>query len=232
MNYICILSAGKGTRLGLNKNKGLLKITTETLLEMNITNFINNDLIDKILVVSDEESKDEIDYILNIMAHEKLITQSVLGGLQRQDSAFNGIKYLSNRIKEDDIIMIHNVANPFVSDEDISNLISKAKLDNASVLARKVSNTIRKVDNDLYAIKLIDREDLYEMETPQAIKGTLALEAFEKAYQDGYYGTDDVALVERIGHKVSIVKTSEYNFKITTKKDLYLAKYLLENNLI
>lgn len=67
------------------------------------------------------------------------------------------------------------------------------------------------------------------MQTPQAIRFDLAVEAFSRADKDNFLGTDDVSLVERLGKKVKIIKASPYNFKITTPLDLELARIILRN---
>jgi len=76
--------------------------------------------------------------------------------------------------------------------------------------------------------KTLDRKNLWSMQTPQAIQFRLAHAAFRQASVDGYVGTDDVSLVERIGKKVKVIEGSAFNFKITYPIDLALAKLLLQ----
>jgi len=100
----------------------------------------------------------------------------------------------------------------------------------ASVVAHKTKDTIRQVNKNGMSLGVIDRTKLWNMQTPQSIKFFLAKKAFEKAKKDKFLGTDDVSLVERLGKKVKIISASDNNFKITTPKDLALAKILLKNN--
>ena len=229
VNYFCILSAGKGIRLGFNKNKGLINLAGKTILGLNLEKLNEADQIDKILVVTNSESKDEIDSELKKYKSEKLYSKSILGGYERQDSALAGLKFFKdNSLKERDIVLFHNVANPFFSISELNDLILNAKTFNAAVLAQKMKDTIRKVDENLNSSGVIPRKDLYRMQTPQALEAMCAVKSFKKAYDDKYLGTDDVELAENAGFNVKIVECSDSNFKITTKEDYYLAEYILE----
>ncbi|MFZ5982274.1 MAG: IspD/TarI family cytidylyltransferase, partial [Patescibacteria group bacterium] len=106
--------------------------------------------------------------------------------------------------------------------------IREAKRNGASVVAHRTKDTIRRVDKKGFSRGVIDRSDLWNMQTPQTIRFELAKEAFERARRDKFLGTDDVSLVERLGKKVKIIEASDDNFKVTTPRDLELAKIILK----
>jgi 2-C-methyl-D-erythritol 4-phosphate cytidylyltransferase len=153
------------------------------------------------------------------------------GGKERQDSGCNAVKFLDQKLnsnkKEETILLFHNGANPFVSPQEIKTSIKEAKKIGASVVAHPTKDTIKKADKDNLIRETLDRSCLWNMQTPQTIKFPIAKKAFFDAKRDGFYGTDDVSLVERIGRKVKIIPASENNFKITTPIDLELAKIIL-----
>ena len=123
MNYFCILSAGKGVRLGFNKNKGLIKLNGKSILALNIEKLIKAEQIDKILVVTNKESKTEIDNEIQKYKSEKLYSESILGGYERQDSALMGLSYFKDHgLKEKDVVLFHNVANPFFTIDELNKL--------------------------------------------------------------------------------------------------------------
>ena len=125
-------------------------------------------------------------------------------------------------------MLFHNGANPFVSQDEIKTVIAGARKFGSAVVAHKTKDTIRKVKKNGLSAGVIDRSSLWNMQTPQAIRFSLALKAFSQAEKEGFLGTDDASLVERLGKKVLIVEASENNFKVTTPIDLDLAKIILK----
>jgi len=74
----------------------------------------------------------------------------------------------------------------------------------------------------------VERSSLWAVQTPQAFRMPLLLQAYEQAEKDGYLGTDDSSLVERLGHPVAIVEGDYDNIKITTPEDLFFAEAILK----
>lgn len=227
MNYAVICAGGKGIRIGHEKNKVFLKIKGKEMITHTIKVFEKAKEIKGIII---SIGKDDIKEMQEIIEREKFekIKAVIEGGKQRQDSVYNGIKKLQEFAEKDDVILIHNAANPFVEEQTINNCIKAAKEFGASVAAQKVKDTIKKVDEELLVKETLDRNELWQMQTPQAIINHIALKAFEKAYSENFYGTDDVQLVERIHGKVKIVECSYENIKITTKEDYELAERIIK----
>jgi len=153
------------------------------------------------------------------------ISQVVPGGKQRQESVKNGINALA---KDAEIIVIHDGVRPFVTKQMIEESIRSAVKFKAVVMAMPVKETIKMAQRDGTVIKTLDRESLWQIQTPQAFQVNVIKEAHYKAIEDGFTGTDDASLVERLGVKVHILMGSYSNIKITTPEDLILANLLFQ----
>jgi len=229
MNIVIILASGLGKRMGAGKNKTLLNLGGKPLVFHAINNFQKSKIIDQIVLVVREDEEKVFQRIVEKYQLKKVFA-IISGGRERQYSAHNAVKFVSKNFtkEKDSVLLFHNGANPFVSQEEISAVIVGAKKKGAAVVAHKTKDTIRRVNNHGLSAGVIDRADLWNMQTPQAIKLSLAIKAFSQAEKDNFLGTDDVSLVERLGRKVQIVPASEYNFKVTTPIDLDLAKIVFK----
>lgn len=229
MNIAVILASGIGKRMGAGKNKTLLSLEGKPLIYWTLKSFEKCKDIGGMLVVI---RKEEIELAKNIVRKYKIkkVIGIIEGGKERQFSGLNAVLYLNKTIKDKTktIVLFHNGANPFVISEEISEVIVNAKKYGASAVAHPTKDTIKKVDKNGLVVETLDRSKLWNMQTPQAIKFSLAFKAFTKAEKDNFIGTDDVSLVERLGKKVKIIEGSKYNFKITTPFDLELAKIIIK----
>jgi len=149
------------------------------------------------------------------------VAHIVAGGAHRQDSVRNGLAKCSL-----DIIAIHDAARPMVTTEIIERSIEKAEEMGACIAAVPVIDTVKSASNDIVT-STIDRSSLYAVQTPQTFRAELIRRAYDQAFADGFYATDDAALVERLGEKVAIVPGSYENIKITTPSDLAIAECAL-----
>jgi len=225
MNYAIIVAAGKGKRMKSKLNKILMLLNGKPILHHSIRPFEESPLIDKILIIANNDDITDVNSAIK-RDNLKKVEKTIEGGEKRQDSVYNGLKFLENA-KKDDIILIHNAANPFVSTSLIEEIIRNTKIYGVCAAASKAKDTIKEADENGMVIKTLHRERIWQMQTPQAAKYGLLVRAFVKAYNDSYYGTDDVELIERLGEKVKLIECSKENFKITTPVDLENAKLLL-----
>jgi len=226
MNYVVICAGGKGVRMGKEKNKVLLKLRGKEIIARTIKKFEDTKEINGIIISTSKEDIPEMQEIIEREKFEK-VKEVIEGGEKRQDSVWNGIKKLKEFAENEDVILVHNAANPFIEKETIRKCITEARKYGASVAAQKVKDTIKRVNKELLVKETLNRNELWQMQTPQAIMFHIAVKAFEKAYEDNFYGTDDVQLVERIHGKVKIVECSYKNIKITTKEDIELGEKIL-----
>jgi len=182
-------------------------------------------LIRSILLVVGQE---DMDYCLKEVIEKykfKKVSQIVPGGKRRQESVKNGMDALP---KDEDIVVIHDGVRPFVTKTMIEDSIHSAVRYGAAILAMPVKDTIKMSNPDGTVFKTLDRESLWQIQTPQTFQAKVIKEAYHRATEDGFVGTDDASLVERLGVKVHILPGSYANIKITTPEDLLLANLFLK----
>jgi 2-C-methyl-D-erythritol 4-phosphate cytidylyltransferase len=150
------------------------------------------------------------------------------GGKERQDSVKNGLDALGQTLDVDDIVIIHDAVRPMVSEELIDKTIDECRIHDAATLGVPVKDTLKAVSKDGWIYETPDRKHFWLSQTPQAFKKGIIFEAYKRAYEENFYGTDDAALVERIGISVRMVFGSYKNIKITTPEDIVFAEYLLK----
>jgi 2-C-methyl-D-erythritol 4-phosphate cytidylyltransferase len=136
----------------------------------------------------------------------------------------NGIDALP---KDTEVVLIHDGVRPFVTKAMIEESIHSAIRFGAVVVAMPVKETIKIAHPDGTVLKTLDRESLWQIQTPQTFQADLIKRAYHKATEDGFIGTDDASLVERLGVKVHILPGSYTNIKITTTDDLMLGHLFL-----
>lgn len=145
------------------------------------------------------------------------------GGSQRNDSVQKALE----RVKDDiEFIAVHDAARPCIADLWIDDVFAAAARDGAAILAAPVQATLKRVDQKKQITETVNREGLWEAQTPQVFRRKLLIEAYAKRGQGAV--TDDAHLVERLGHAVTIVPCSPLNLKITTRDDLKLAEQVLK----
>ena len=219
-----IVSAGKGHRFPGERKKQFLSLAGKPILSRTLDQFEACSIIDFIhLVVGQEDMDYTLKEIVEPYGYRK-VSQIVPGGKLRQDSVKKGIDSLPRDVS---IVTIHDGVRPLVTQGMIEGSIQAARQFKAAVVAVPVKETIKVVGPDQTVLKTLERESLWQVQTPQTFQLDVIREAIHKATEDGFIGTDDASLVERIGIKVHIVPGSYSNIKITTPEDLLLAHSLM-----
>jgi 2-C-methyl-D-erythritol 4-phosphate cytidylyltransferase len=219
-----IVSAGKGLRFMDGKKKQFYFLADKPILAHTLDKFETCPLVHSILLVV---GQDDMDYCLKEIVEKyqyRKISQIVPGGKRRQESVKNGIEALA---KDAEIVVIHDGVRPLVTREMIEESIHSAQRFGAVVMAMPVKDTIKMAHTNGTVLQTLDRESLWEIQTPQTFQAHIIKEAYQKATEDGFVGTDDASLVERLGIKVHILPGSYTNIKITTPEDLILANLFL-----
>ncbi len=232
-NFVIIVAAGAGLRMGSTIKKQYLCFNEIPILTHTIKVFDKCDHIHEIILVVPKQDKNYCKInIIDPFGFKKKI-HIVQGGQTRQDSVFNGLKKVHERIEyaKNTIVLIHDGVRPFVDETIIINCIDSAIKHGACIPAVKITDTIKQVSPDSCIQKTINRNALYSAQTPQTFNLALILSAFEHALKTNFSGTDDASLIENFGHDVYLVKGSKFNIKITTPEDFVLGKYLLTLNL-
>ncbi len=215
-----IVAAGMGRRMGSAVPKQFLSLGGIPLAAHSLQAFQDHDQVDRMVLVLPPQgppcSLDTSDY--------SKLTATVEGGDSRQASVAQGLA----AVEDSGWVLIHDAARPLVSEQVIRSVLQAARESGAAVPACRVGDTIKKVDGQVVAGTL-PRQELIQVQTPQAFRTSLAREAHEAARRDGFLGTDDAQLVERLGRKVVWVEGSPINLKVTTEDDLQLVAALLQS---
>lgn len=223
MNGVVIVAAGSGSRMKRDINKQFIKLDGKEIIAYTIEKFYKSEDIDDIvIVIKENEEKYFIENIINKYGFDNI--KLAYGGKERQDSVYNGIKKLNSNCE---IVLIHDGARPFVNEDIIKNSIEEAKENNAVVVGVPVKDTIKIVNSDGNIVDTPNRSLLWSVQTPQSFKYEIITKAYEYAYSNDYYGTDDAMLVEHIGYNVKMIEGSYDNIKITTEEDLHFGIQIL-----
>jgi len=205
-------------------NKQYLLLDGKPILAHTLDLFQEADFIDEIFVVV---PTDELEYC-RVHVVEKYgigkVKQIVAGGAQRQNSVLNGLRAVD--CNEDDVILIHDGVRPFVPLSVVQRSIDMALEYDGALVAVPVKDTV-KVIKDAFVAATPPRETLWLAQTPQTFRYKVIRAAHEQAEMEGFSGTDDASLLERIGGKVHVVIGDYRNIKITTPEDLILAEAFL-----
>ena len=212
-----ILAAGRGKRLGSAVSKPLVKIGKFPVIIYSLRTLDEHPEIDEIILVVNNKNRRAITRLIKKYSFKKIKTL-VLGGSRRQDSVFNGLKNVSSN---SDWILIHDSARPFINGEGVTKVIRAAKETGSAIMAVKPKATIKYSWRGNLVAKTLDRDNLWEIQTPQVFKKDFILQAYKK-FGPGKV-TDDASLVEKLGKKIKLIQGSYANIKITTGEDLLFA---------
>ena len=221
--FALVVSAGRGIRAGGGMPKQYRKIAGKPVLAYTLTRFANHPQISAVRTVIHPD-----DRALYEHAAEGLeILPPVHGGATRQDSVRLGLESLET--ENPDIVLIHDAARPFVSNEVISAVIAAIEQNNGAIPALAVTDTIKRAHNNTIETT-VDRSTLWRAQTPQGFPYGPILTAHRSVI--GQELTDDAAVAETAGMAVKIVPGSDENFKITAPEDFYRAENLLNGDIM
>lgn len=221
--FVIIPAAGSGKRFLAGIPKQFHKINGIEILVHTILKFQKAKKVDKIIVAV---NKDFIGKVENLVKKYRLnkVVKVVEGGKERQDSVYSALK--SIKAEPSDLICVHDAVRPLISSKEIDELIEFASKKKSVIAAKKAIDTVKTGSN--FVEDTLDREKIWLVETPQIFTYKILNEAFEKAYEDEFYGTDESSLVERLGVKVYFYQVKGENRKITLKEDLSFARIFLK----
>ena len=207
-----IVAAGRGSRFGGSLPKQFMKIDGMTVLEKAILPFQDHPAVDRIIVAAAEEYMEQCRRICRSF---KKAEKVVKGGKTRQDSVGACLDNVC-----EGLVLVHDGARPFVTSAVIDRVLEGACNHGAAVPCVPEKDTVRMCqDGDRLSSKTLDRSSLFCVQTPQGFDALLLKRAYEKAASDGFTGTDEGMLAERLGEKVAVVEGDYANIKITTRED-------------
>jgi 2-C-methyl-D-erythritol 4-phosphate cytidylyltransferase len=249
-------SAGLGIRFGQGTNKPFQNLGGKPIIVWSLEILEEVIDIAEIIPVLKNEDMEQGAKIFEEYGLSK-IKKIAPGGRERQDSVYNGLKLIDDKncmvlihdgvrpfIKRDLIekaieeLLIHPVplkipSAPARRTADMPLFQSGKSGDSKGfngldgvVLGVPVKDTIKDAENGIIK-KTLERGSLWAIQTPQVFHYRNILEAYKKAMKEGFYSTDDAALMERYGGKIKVVMGSYRNIKITTPEDLAIAEFFL-----
>ena len=217
-------AAGSGNRMGRELSKQYLALGGMPLLVHTLNVFERCPLVDALLVVVPPSDVEAVRTEMLPRWSLKKLAGVIPGGKERQDSVRAGIEALE---RETELVVIHDAVRPFITVELIENCIRAAAEEGAATVGVPVKDTVKEVGADGRVMRTCDRNLLWLTQTPQAFRRDIIENAHRAAVRDGYRGTDDTSLVERLGIAVRMIRGDYGNIKITTPEDLVIAEALL-----
>lgn len=215
-----IVAAGKGSRMGTRESKQFLQIGDKPIVVQTMDIFNSLSWLDEIVLVTGRDDVDRCRAWVRDYGLDK-VSAVIPGGRERQESVYLGIKQMNT-----EWVMIHDGVRPFVTHEEIVTCRETAIREGAAVLGVPVKDTVKQVNGQGLITGTPDRQSLWAVQTPQAFRLSELLNAHETALRDGFQGTDDAMLLERIGCPVAVAEGKYSNIKITTPEDLEYAAFL------
>ncbi len=175
------------------------------------------------VVVPEEDVTYTKDNIIDKFRLSK-VKSVVNGGKDRSGSVWNGLLTVPESVK---IVIVHDGVRPFVTERMIRNVIEEAGKNGAATVAVPTNDTIVSSENQIIN-RHLERSSLRNIQTPQAFHKKIIIDAYIKAAEEKFSGTDDTVMVHRLGKKVKLVEGSVNNIKLTTEIDFITAGELLK----
>jgi 2-C-methyl-D-erythritol 4-phosphate cytidylyltransferase len=205
-----------------DRAKQMLELGGVPLLVHTLKRFEACNAVDQVILVLQPNLTSEV---LSLMPKHNLkkIIRVVGGGAERQDSVYRGLQVVNAETAG--IVLVHDAARPFIQPDEIRAVIERAENKGAAIMASPAVDTIKQVKQSTIR-RTLNRQFIYLAQTPQAFRYAIIKEAYDRAFAEGFRATDDAQLVERLGHKVSVVEGSQVNIKITRPFDLKIAEVI------
>jgi len=223
MNAAVIVAAGRGARMGMERNKVLYPVRGEPVIVRTARAFAESGLFDAGVVIV--ASACDMDDMREMLARAGVRVSAIVeGGHDRQESVRRGVAACDARA---DVIAIHDGARPLVTRDVIAATIESARAYGSGVAAVPLKDTVKRVDEAGVVIDTPPRDGLRAVQTPQTFSATLIREAHETYARSERRATDDAMLAEWMGHAVRLTPGDPENIKLTTPEDMLLAEQVL-----
>lgn len=222
MAYV-VPAAGQGRRLGAGKNKLLVDVGGRPLLALTLSALAaaaaDLPLLETIVVAAPVEIDFVTEHVLPAVSGSDALgrVRVVAGGRTRQESVACGLAALNAAVEW---VIIHDGARPLVSRELVGRVVAAARSHGAAIPVLPPADTVKQVDNEDLVTATLPRVNLRLAQTPQVFRQSIIAQAYKQAAADGAVGTDDAALVERLGLPVAVAAGDPHNLKVTGPEDL------------
>jgi 2-C-methyl-D-erythritol 4-phosphate cytidylyltransferase len=214
---VVVPAGGTGARLGSRTPKQFLPLGRDPILAVTLRHFRRHPRVGAIIVAAPAA---HVARTRRVLGRGGAPLTVVVGGPTRQESVWAAVQAAPASAA---VILVHDGVRPFVTRALIDTLVAVAERDGAAICGLPVTETVKRV-RDGRVEATLDRDGLWSVQTPQAFRAAILREAHDKARRDGFVGTDDAMLVERLGHPVRMVPGLADNVKITTPDDLRRAR--------
>jgi len=221
-----IPAGGAGKRMGTALSKQYLTLAGKPILAHTLSPFQESGAVDAIILVVPAEDSVPVGHTIVDKYGFTKVKCIVPGGAQRQDSVRNGLREIGEGY---DVVLIHDGVRPFVSDDLIRRAILAAETFGAVTTGVPAKDTIKEISPEGFVRNTLSRDGIWLIQTPQAFRTEIIRKAHLLAEEDRFYGTDDAALVERMGIPVKTIAGYYGNIKITNREDMVLAEYLIND---
>ena len=226
MTSAIIVAAGRGTRMGANVDKLWLEVAGRPVIAHTWQKFNDAKCVDEIILVVRDGMQPHFVELAAKYNFQKPF-RLVAGGVERQDSVWNGLEALS---PEMGIVAIQDAARPCTTQELIAATIVAAQETGAAVAAQPVTDTIKETADGKMISRTVDRSKLWSVQTPQTFRVEVIRRAISAAREKNLNLTDDTAACELIGQPVQLVKATAPNPKVTVPADLPFIESLLRKS--
>lgn len=221
MTTAIIPAAGTGSRSGLSQPKQFMKFGGRELIVWTLERFQNCDEITDIVLATSKESIGFLGELADKYGITK-ITGIVEGGAQRQDSVYSALSSLPSSYEG--LIAVHDAARPLIPPDVLSAGIRFAAEKGSALFALKAKDTL--IQKGPSGIGYLNRDNVYQVQTPQIFRYKELKQSFELAYKTGFYGTDESMLMQNAGYSFEIFEGSVFSFKVTGPDDVELFRLL------
>lgn len=219
-----VLAAGKGSRMKSSVSKQFMEILEKPVVYYALKAF-QESAVDEIILVT---GKDAIDYCKNEIVDKygfTKVTNIVVGGEERYESVYEALK-----VAQKDYVLIHDGARAFVDEAIICRSMESVREYKACVIGMPIKDTIKRVDEDQYALETPDRAFIWQIQTPQCFVTDEIRDAYRLMMEEGNQSvTDDAMVMEQYGkRRIKLIEGSYENIKITTPEDMVVGEALLK----
>ncbi len=222
--WVIVPAAGVGRRMGSSVPKQYLPLARSTVLSQTLYRLSLHPLITQLTVVIGADDPYWPDLDLSAIAKP---INTVIGGDERCHSVFNGLMALSEQADENDWVLVHDAARPCIRPQDIANLMTQDQSADGALLGVPVRDTMKQVEQG-YAVKTINRDQLWHALTPQMFRYGKLYNALNSALTQQQLVTDEAMAMEQQGYRAHFVEGCADNIKITRPEDLALAEFYLQ----
>jgi 2-C-methyl-D-erythritol 4-phosphate cytidylyltransferase len=234
---VILPAAGLGTRMGKStaeragtSRKQFMLLDGSPILIHTVRKFAACDRVGEIVVAVRGEDREWVaEMLAQEFPHGRV--RVVEGGNSRQDSVENALRSLDPQYE---LVAVHDAVRPFIDLETMHKVFDEAAETGAAIVGVPAVDTVKQVTRGTTHVKIratLPREKLVMAQTPQVFRYDLLKRAFEEARVDGFVGTDESSMVERLDVEVSVVPGSDRNIKITKPTDMELAHLFLREEL-